>query len=565
MAEREEVAGVDDPHVLVATQRRDVIPQQDRADLVLRVRKRVPVAVQVEPGAERGEPQALDVDRLRRDRLPAASTSVSALWRTSMCRSPGSSDLRNGLSTRPGHFRLCQFGKVMPPSAPSKSSGPSRSRAQSARTTRCVLLRSSTETRSSSSTRTPSRVCQSSMRCGAPSAPTGSVACVQPPRSLGEMTSRYGASIAVSNCRGGLLKVARRRGRATMSGRMRPARPMRLGTLNSWRADGDVARPRGLLHVETGDRGPRPRREDGADAPCVAGELGQARSSLRVRDLHPGRRARDDEPGRVRGGDQASREVEDRARTRNRRAPQAGFRERVDEELEPSERFQHPRRGERDRVSGRELQHEAARLGRTCGDGWDGARSRTVERARRDLGHRWVAGRILARNGSRNQAFVDCPFGNVLVRQTHDQPAGHSRLGPDPRVLAAHELDVVALDGHRDEVGRTDEVDDEVRRRRSRDELERVGQQAPPGRESIPFDGDDTGSRCTTATSHHATPLRVTKTGRVRGAEQCAAATMSACQSTTRPLVVAARSFARMEARFQGARAHRGSGLSGGR
>ena len=244
-------------------------------------------------------------------------------------------------------------------------------------------------------------------------------------------------------------------------------------------------------------------------------------------------------------------QVEDCARIRNRRAPLAGLRERVDEELEPAERFQHP-----GVVNGIESPAGSSNTRRLvwAGRAGMGGTGRAAGPSSGVAGTSvtwWVGGRIVARNRSRNQAFVDRPFGDVLVRQTHDQPPGHSLLGPDLRVLAAHKLDVVALDGQCDEVGRTDEVDDEVRCLPARDELERVRQKAPTGRESISVGGDDAGSRCTTA-SYHASPRYASRKHAASKKRELRRSNDESVRSHEASLVVAAGSFARTEARFKG-------------
>ncbi len=61
--EREEVTGIDHPHELVAPHGSQVVPGEDRGLPLVGVRGRVPLAVQVEPGAEARQVQPLHLDR----------------------------------------------------------------------------------------------------------------------------------------------------------------------------------------------------------------------------------------------------------------------------------------------------------------------------------------------------------------------------------------------------------------------------------------------------------------------------------------------------------------------
>ena len=163
-AEREQVPGIDDAHVLVAphgarwSQRRiDAMPASEYgSDVHLPWRsRRAPRADSHSASASTGTGGMVD--------RPWPS-HVSALWRTSMWRSPLSSDARNGVGGGAGRA-------VAPGGSPTRAA-PRRSRAQTARTTRWNFAFSSTRP---SSSRTPSRVCHISTRCrGAVGADGGS-------------------------------------------------------------------------------------------------------------------------------------------------------------------------------------------------------------------------------------------------------------------------------------------------------------------------------------------------------------------------------------------------------
>ena len=147
-------------------------------------------------------------------RVLRAPTQVSAVCRTSMFRSAGSRDIRNGTLSWPRFCEgSCQSWAEI-----------SRSRAQTARTIRRWSFRSSTPgVPSGFSFADPSRLCQSSTWWGSSPAPTGSVACDQRPSALGEMTRRNGASIDVSPSVGRRLNVARGRGLSPGSATRPPA------------------------------------------------------------------------------------------------------------------------------------------------------------------------------------------------------------------------------------------------------------------------------------------------------------------------------------------------------
>ena len=100
-----------------------------------------------------------------------------------------------------------------------------------ARTARCGSARSSMVTSPSFTRRTPSRLCHSSTRSTSAGAACGVVACANPPRTLGERISRYGASMAVSaglGARGRRNRGRRRSGRATTRSPRPPAMSLRL-------------------------------------------------------------------------------------------------------------------------------------------------------------------------------------------------------------------------------------------------------------------------------------------------------------------------------------------------
>ena len=78
--ERVEVAGVDDPDVLIPAHRRDLVPGKDRRHADLRVRLRRPRTVQVEPRSERRQPQVPRRHRHRRDpRVAGAHPGLGGL------------------------------------------------------------------------------------------------------------------------------------------------------------------------------------------------------------------------------------------------------------------------------------------------------------------------------------------------------------------------------------------------------------------------------------------------------------------------------------------------------
>ncbi len=183
MAEREQIEGSNDTDVLVAAARGLVIPRgDDRVDLA-DVEVGIPASVQLQPGAERRQVEALGLDGLR-----CHEARVGAL--TDDVRPVGRGEGRDRDAQRaPG--------------------GPT-SRVQIARTAFCGSEASSIVTTPSASTRrTPRRLCQSStrsgssIRAGSGATDCGVVAWVKPPSELGERMSRNGASIAVSSGRGG--------------------------------------------------------------------------------------------------------------------------------------------------------------------------------------------------------------------------------------------------------------------------------------------------------------------------------------------------------------------------
>ena len=160
---------------------------------------------------------------------------------------------------------------------------------------------------------------------------------------------------------------------------------MRLGTSSSG-ADGDVARPGGLLHVSPAIEVP-PASRAARGCACRPGRASRAPNGLRVGGLDPGRRAGDDEPGGVGGGDQAARQVEDCARRPGSASVPDGAWRAGGRAVEPADRFQHALRGERDRVAGRERPTRAGSPGQdvrgSVGRAWQPVRRAGSP----DLGH----------------------------------------------------------------------------------------------------------------------------------------------------------------------------------
>jgi hypothetical protein len=203
VTEAEERPRVDDAHVLVAPHRCVVVPRHDAGQRGLGVRADVPFAVQVEPGAECRQVQPVGVDGHRSGDLRVGALSDE-------------DDAVEAVERHPERLEVVL-----------RRLDASLSRAQTARTARCGSARSSTVTASPSTRRTPRRECHSSTRAASDGAACGVVAWANPPASLGERTSRYGASIAVSSGRGARGRC--RRGRHRSSGAItRPPAPTSL-------------------------------------------------------------------------------------------------------------------------------------------------------------------------------------------------------------------------------------------------------------------------------------------------------------------------------------------------
>ena len=208
-----------------------------------------------------------------------------------------------------------------------------------------------------SSSRTPRRVCHSSTRCSAPSAPTGDAAWVHPPRALGEITSRNGASIARLHLRRRAAEPgarardgdAARIGDAAAGPKIEPtiaARPLTL----------IYGRARGRRAGRGGGDGAAARGEDRAGVAEVA-ELGDG-----VGRRDGGRRAgRDDDVGRAERGGEPTGEHDDRRRLDDRPLRAAGRRQRVDDHRQAAEGGEDPVGAERDRLADGDREHESRR------------------------------------------------------------------------------------------------------------------------------------------------------------------------------------------------------------